>query len=224
MEWGLGCCCVRKLTLGFFSPYNGATPLLELWLPCLPVYLAVNNLNVNISRLGECDIVFIDPIFYNEFVYDANMAAVVDWLNAGGKIFIYAEAIPFVYSRPFVPFGSPPPLRNSAQEFDYQLAAYGSSMRFGGGNYTDYFAASGSAAIAQGLSGTRGIEFTESGAVTGGTSVFIAAGAVCLSAERVGNGIVFACGDSNFGKGNSKALKICKFIDRLVTWTPDEMI
>lgn len=207
---GCGCGCCP--TVGFDeSAWSLVTS-------CCSGMSPIVNLASDVSRLGECRVVFggntgfcADAIRFDS----GDWSAVGDYVSNGGRLLICAEHSGGCLS--------------GAAELASFLTAIGSSMTYSGGDYNNLtplcsssYYTPGTANIAQGITFT-GERFGEinpgSGASvwlgpTGGATSGL--GLCAVAVEQIGDGFLFLSGDGN----HAACVGYCDFIRRL--WEYDD--
>ena len=214
-------CCKAKIG------YDGSTWGLESLLPAGDSDpTAVENLSSDVSRLGECKIVFAGN--YNicgqavRFA-DAQWPALKAYVEGGGRLYMVAE-----HSGEY-PIG-PPGTTSFICHTDLTrtrdfLSFMGSSLDLDGKLWSDLAVmVAGAANIATGQGSVFNMRVGAFSAVSGGTSVFTSsgggggdndgAGLTVVAVEQIGSGFIFLSGDSNTW---SETLSINPFGAK--TWT-----
>ena len=226
------CCCP---TLGYdlfvWSTVLGHSPS-----ACCSGTVSLSNLVFDITQISSCRVVFSgnsDTCFKAINFAAGDWPAVKTYVENGGRLYIVAE-----HSGDYVSPGNPPHETTGClvdmAGLNSFMAAMGSTMRYAGGDYvltTDTtdgttLADPGDANIAQGVT----FNTNRFGEITGGTSVWkgttvyytddrtvVGSEKVIVAVEKIGNGFIFLCGDSNM---INLTPNYCDFIKRL--WEYDD--
>jgi hypothetical protein len=201
------CCCpVIGFDLGFAWPSV---------MSCGTGMAAIINLAADVSRIGECRIVFcgFQSTFQSTAIHfaEADWPAVADYIAAGGRVWLNTE--------------NRLALSDLTTVTNF-LSALGSGMSvvldtLDGGCDTSAPLVAGAAAIAAGVALYDGL----TSRVSGGTSVWkdrTTGTHPVVSAEQIGSGFLFVSGDSNnyfVCSGNH-----CEFTRRLWQYRNDQIL
>jgi hypothetical protein len=195
--------------------YEVGTMLLAV--NCFPCTGTILNLQADVTRLAECDVVFAgnnSTCGISPFFLAADWAAVKTYIEGGGRLFLAGE-YEGCLSLP--------------ANFNAFLAALGSTITWVGGLHNIGCSTTGTrdmvagpANIAQGL--TTPIRMGLTAELAGGTTVFFSPdGVPMLQVEAIGAGFLFVVGDGNVAGGGC-LYNQCEFFERLLTYEDGDII
>lgn len=201
------CCCTPAAKIGFdIFPWPGLSAV------CFPTTPQISGLAFDISRIDECKLVFaglFDECSNAMRFTPGQYGTIRTWIEGGGRFYLSAEYTPC--------------LGDSAAVSAF-LAAIGSTILYVGGLFDsgcesiagDRSMIPGLANIAQGL---PPIKMAATGQLSGGTNVFRSpSGIHMLQVQKIGNGFLFVCGDSNVAGQQQCLYNNCEFFKRMFNY------
>lgn len=225
-----------------YKPGNSCCGLIgfdeNIWVnvvSCFPGMSPIINLASDVSQLTRCKLVFGGNInsCSNAVRFSfGDWPAVATYVAGGGRLWINAE-----HSGDFISVGNPAHeiikcLQDMANLNSF-LSAIGSTLSYVGNDYIINIGCTvsdvGDANIADSIS----FSADRFGEVTGGTTViistnprytndvsFVGSPRSIVVVEKVGNGFVFLCGDSNWPNCSGN----CTFVQRLLNYADADII